>query len=75
MVYKHPRVYLLCKFGGGGWKYAIYFKDGHVAYFEQVKNFRQDPEYLRFEYFGIASQQSKSAVFFHSNMAGYSFSK
>ena len=51
---------------------AIYFKNGNTAYFKQVDNLELSHNDLSFEYFGESSQQQKEAVFFISEIAGYS---
>ena len=54
---------------------AIYFTNGHVAYFKKVKNVDVfDDDYLTFEYFGEASQLDRYASFERRNIAGYSLS-
>lgn len=51
---------------------AIYFKNGQVAYFTDVRNFNEvayDEDdasigsYIEFEYFGLASQRHRYAKF------------
>lgn len=58
---------------------AIYFENGNVAYFKDVRNFNEldyDVEdlslgtYIEFEYFGVASQRWRYAKF--ESYAGYS---
>lgn len=58
---------------------AIYFENGHVAYFKDVENFEETPydeddatqgTWIEFSYFGIASQRWRFAKFEH--YAGYS---
>jgi len=54
---------------------AIYFKNGSVAYFQEVINFKSaDNGVISFDYFGVASQKQKHAEFSANNIAGLSVS-
>ena len=54
---------------------AIYFDNGHVAYFKEVSNIEEKEERISFDYFGIASQKHKRASFFNRKIAGISITK
>lgn len=54
---------------------AIYFTNGNVAYFKEVSNIKENNERLSFDYFGVASQKHKKAVFFNDKLAGISITK
>ena len=56
---------------------AVYFKDGNVAYFNNVTRFKIDEyeDIIKFNYFGIASQLNRSACFNTNVIAGYSLSE
>lgn len=55
---------------------AIYFENGHVAYFKNVENFQEyyDEDLaiagIEFDYFGVTSQRQRHAKFEY--YAGYS---
>lgn len=54
---------------------AIYFKNGNVAYFKEVKGFEETKHEIKFSYFGQASQLNRLAKFLIENIAGYSLSE
>ena len=51
---------------------AIYFKNGNVAYFKEVKHFFDYEDKITFSYFGQAPQLERDATFTKKAIAGYS---
>lgn len=54
---------------------AIYFDNGNTAYFKEVDNFNVEGNLMTFNYYGVASQKSKSAKFDLAKLAGYSITR
>ncbi|EHL13136.1 hypothetical protein HMPREF9629_00436 [Peptoanaerobacter stomatis] len=54
---------------------AIYFNNGNVAYFKEVKGFEETKNEIKFAYFGQASQLDRQAKFLIENIAGWSLSE
>lgn len=51
---------------------AIYFNNGAVAYFKQVKAFEEGKAEIKFAYFGEHSQRNRQAKFNIATIAGWS---
>ena len=49
---------------------VIYFKNGNTAYFKDVEDYNADGLNIYFTYFGVSSQERKSAVFYKDSIAG-----
>lgn len=52
---------------------CIWFENGAVAYFTDVKDLVIRTDIIEFQYFGRRSQKEKRARFSASKLAGYSF--
>lgn len=51
---------------------ALYFTNGQVAYFIDVRNFEENEDEIRFEYFGQASRRNRLAIFTKGTYSGIS---
>ena len=49
---------------------VIYFKNGNTAYFKEVEDYETDDLNILFSYFGVSSQERKSATFYKDSIAG-----
>ncbi|HFZ6679561.1 TPA: hypothetical protein ACJS0G_001611 [Streptococcus agalactiae] len=49
---------------------VIYFKNGNTAYFKDVEDYNPDALNISFTYFGVSSQERKTAVFYKDSIAG-----
>lgn len=49
---------------------VIYFKNGNTAYFKEVEDYETDDLNISFSYFGVSSQERKSATFYKDSIAG-----
>ncbi|APZ81913.1 hypothetical protein STR01_49 [Streptococcus phage Str01] len=54
---------------------VIYFKNGNTAYFKDVEDYSADNLNIVFSYFGVSSQERKSATFYKDSIAGIAKTK
>lgn len=54
---------------------VIYFKNGRTAYFKNVEDYKTDALNINFSYFGVSSQERKSATFYKDSIAGIAKTK
>lgn len=50
---------------------AVYFTNGGVAYFENVKEFEVNEVGINFKYSGVRSGVNREALFLNGNIAGF----
>lgn len=50
---------------------AVYFTNGGVAYFENVKEFEVNEVGINFKYSGVSSGVNREALFLNVNIAGF----
>ncbi|WP_069996948.1 hypothetical protein [Streptococcus agalactiae] len=54
---------------------VIYFKNGNTAYFKDVEDYNPNALNISFTYFGVSSQERKSATFYKDSIAGIAKTK
>lgn len=54
---------------------VIYFKNGNTAYFKKVEDYDADDLNITFTYFGVSSQERKSATFYKDGIAGIAITR
>lgn len=53
----------------------VWLKKGETLRFEKVKNLENTDTELKFEYFGVSTQVTRSATFNQINIAGFALEK
>ncbi|WP_317334149.1 hypothetical protein [Streptococcus orisratti] len=54
---------------------VIYFENGNTAYFKDVEDYNTNALNISFTYFGVSSQERKSATFYKDSIAGIAKTK